>query len=158
MSKVTLFYMGKVKKLLSSIGGSAYNGDDFGNFVFDNDIIIHNEGQIYTFKSISIGPYFSGILIFDPNVEHDCNFNMYFSSGHEAYGTNSISLNENKSKLNVKSNGWFKAHNNDSLLFCDPVVYFNFNKFTKEGSLKFEFTDLWNGVLKCTIDRFVLKR
>lgn len=156
-STVTIFYKGKVKELCS-IGGTAYPGDEFGHFIFGNDIILHNQGQTYTFPSISIGPYFCGVLIFDLNIPHDNKFNMYFSSGHEAFGKNRLSMNYGNRELDITSNGWFKAHNNDHLLFCDPIVYFHFNSKTKKGSIKFEFTDLWNGVLKCEIDEFVPKR
>lgn len=157
MSTKTVFYMGKVKELHSSIGGPAYPSDTPGHFIFNNPITIHYKNQIYTFNEISIGPYFSGRLSFDWNIPHDGKFNIFFSSGHEAYGNDcmSIVVDPQNKKMDYMANGWLKPHQDDALLFCDPVVYFTFDKMTNSGTLKFEFTDLWSGVLECTIDCFV---
>ena len=155
MSRTKVFYMGAIKELHSSIGGPAYASDAPGHFVFNNAITIHDQGQVYTFNGISIGPYFAGSLSFDKDIPHDGKFNAYFSSGHEAYGDSRLSLNNTPQKLDFSAQGWFKPRNNDSYLFCDPVVYFTLNKHTHHGDLRFEFTDLWNGVLECTIDCFI---
>ncbi len=152
MSKTKIFFMGAVKALHSSIGGPAYASDAPGHFVFENAITIKNQGQVYTFNGISIGPYFSGSLFFDKNIPHDGTFTVYFSSGHEAYGKNCISLEVTPSQVDVMANGWLRPLNDDAYLFCDPVVYFTLNRYTNHGVLRFEFTDLWNGVLECTID------
>jgi hypothetical protein len=147
--------MGKVKELHSSIGGPAYPSDTPGHFIFNNPITIHSQSQIHTFNEISIGPYFSGSLSFDKDIPHDGKFNIFFSSGHEAYGNNCISLIVNPVKVDFMANGWVKPHQDDAILFCDPVVYFTFERKTNKGKLRFEFTDLWSGVLECTIDCFV---
>jgi hypothetical protein len=154
MSTTTIFYMGKVKELHSSIGGPAYPSDVPGHFTLTPPVTIPYQGQIHTFTEISVGPYFSGSLSFDKNIPHDGKFNIFFSSGHEAYGLDCLSLIVNPQKIELNANGWFKPHQDDALLFCDPVVYFTFDRKTKHGKIRFEFTDLWSGVLECTIDCF----